>query len=545
MSNLVKKDPAYQLIKEMINGALFERGMNDYYKKSGDLNMKGQKVMDITDLSSITDLPISELAWTKIMTPDDGGELNEVGDNQRRQLEEYLRNIQGSDIRQKIKYINDLYNMSIEQIEGSDMFGGTQSEKIQAILAYLVFMKTLTTIITNFNAAAAGFVFEAFLGVLLGGAQVPTNSGTIADLRTEDGTPISLKLYAEKGVHVGGSFTDLVGDMIQPKTSKDYIQYIVAVKSLQGEKLSLSGQIKIYQFNINLENIFDVLSITSKHSLKCIQLPAIYINSRGTKSAGAIQDLPTEELYGYFLETYNMSEEFDGSPKAMNFVNNTLSKILDDAANDPEYLFGAKGKNIGYGYSILKKGDVKKFIYGLSEQTDKLNNSEMKELEPIIGLIYTSLKNAIERRKEAQKEAHAKLTKTNWATPEESLQFYNSLDPEGKKRALLNTYGYLFTEQFGMTFPHMMNIIEGIPAADGMEIGTIVVGRQKIVEIIKKMALILGQNVVEIFNSLKVLNTSLNTYFATGLTDDQAAEQAQQSATKINRKTTELRKKGI
>jgi hypothetical protein len=543
MSNLVKKDPAYELIKEMINGALFERG--PLIGKKGQITKTGQKVLDITDLSSITDLPISELGWTKLANPEEG-EINEVGDNQRKQLEEYLRNIQGNDLRTKIEYINKLYNMTPEEIETSDLFGSSQADRIQSILAYLVFMKTLTTIITNFNAAAAGFVFEAFLGVLLGGAQVPTNSGTIADLRTSDGTPVSLKLYSEKGVHVGGSYTDLVGDMINPKTNKDFVQYIVAVKSLQGEKLGLTGSIKIYQFSINLENIFNALSITSKHSRKCIMLPEQYIQTRGKKSVGSVHQLPTEELYGFFLENYNnLIEEFDTSENATSFINDVIAPVLDNAANDSEYMFGGKAANIGYGYSKMTQKACLEFLKKINKERGILTPEEEKELIPVAKVIAVSLDRAIELRKQYQKKTFDKLTKTKWATPEQSVEFYNSLNPEEKKKALLNSYGHIFTEQFGMTFEMMMDIIRTIPQADGAEMGTIVIGRAKIIDVIKKMALVLGQNVVEIFNSLKTLNTSLNTYFATGLTDDQAAEAAQQSATKINRKTTELRKKGI
>ena len=158
MSNLVKKDPAYELIKEMINGALFERG--PLIGKRGQITKTGQKVLDITDLSSITDLPISELGWTKIMTPEDGGEINEVGDNQRRQLEEYLTHIEGQTLKEKVEYINGLFNMSPEQIESSDMFGSSQSEKIQKVLAYLVFMKSKEVAPQKYKGTHAGIDYE-------------------------------------------------------------------------------------------------------------------------------------------------------------------------------------------------------------------------------------------------------------------------------------------------------------------------------------------------------------------------------------------------
>ena len=88
---------------------------------------------------------------------------------------------------------------SPEQAQNLVSQGATPGERIASTISYLVFFKTLTTVITNFNASSAGFNFEAFLAVLLGGAQIPASGATtIADLTAADGTPISLKLYAEK-----------------------------------------------------------------------------------------------------------------------------------------------------------------------------------------------------------------------------------------------------------------------------------------------------------------------------------------------------------
>ena len=118
-------------------------------------------------------------------------------------------------------------------------------ERIGAAMGYLTFFKTLTKIIAHFNASSAGFSFEAFLGVLLGGAQVPTGEGTIADLVTCDGTPVSLKLYTEGSLKVGGSFTDLVNDLRR----FEKMQYVAVTKTLNDEQTS--GRLDFYRFNFS------------------------------------------------------------------------------------------------------------------------------------------------------------------------------------------------------------------------------------------------------------------------------------------------------
>ena len=80
----------------------------------------------------------------------------------------------------------------------------SNAEAISQLISYLVFYKTLTKVVTNFNAASAGFSFESFLAVLLDGQQVPANTGTIADFITGDGVPISLKLHTISTLAVPG-----------------------------------------------------------------------------------------------------------------------------------------------------------------------------------------------------------------------------------------------------------------------------------------------------------------------------------------------------
>ena len=106
----------------------------------------------------------------------------------RQQLLQFLSNIQGGDLQSKLKSLADFYSNP----DSVNLEGETTGEKIANILSYLVFYKTLTKVISNFNAASAGFNFEAFLAVLLEGAQIKANTGTIADFTAGDNTPISL-----------------------------------------------------------------------------------------------------------------------------------------------------------------------------------------------------------------------------------------------------------------------------------------------------------------------------------------------------------------
>ena len=235
-----------------------------------------RKSMTLT-LDAIPEIDVTELGWTDVTRegekPVDGPE--------RKKLLQFLENIRGGDFVEKIKLISNFYDNPDAAMQA--MFGEegktSEAQQIATALSYLVFYKTLTKIIANFNAASAGFSFEAFLAVLMEGEQIPANTGTIADfLSRADGqaVPVSLKLYQDGNLHVGGSFRDLVGDITNPKFDVDLMRYVAVTKRFDGgqkEGQTVNGTLKWYRFDFTLDNIFDILSKSSKHSRLCIQLP--------------------------------------------------------------------------------------------------------------------------------------------------------------------------------------------------------------------------------------------------------------------------------
>ena len=154
-------------------------------------------------ISEIPMVPISELGWANADENAEGDDPD-APPSQRRGLEQYLSNIPGTGFADKLNAVSNIMEKGINSIPKDN-----PKEFIQQAMAYLVFYKTLTMAITNFNASAAGFNFEAFLAALMDGKQIPASGAkTIADITANvDGerVPISLKLYTDKGLEVGGS----------------------------------------------------------------------------------------------------------------------------------------------------------------------------------------------------------------------------------------------------------------------------------------------------------------------------------------------------
>lgn len=215
--------------------------------------------------SMIPDIPISEIGWSDVTTTEEGKQI--LGP-QRALLQQYLDNIGSpqASFSEQIASLEDFYTQGPQQIVAG---AKNNTEVISKLISYLVFYKTLTKVVTNFNAASAGFNFESFLATLLHGEQIKANTGTIADFVTGDKVPISLKLYAEKTLHVEGSFTDLVNDLTEPKPEFNHpdvngMRYVVCTKNIKGEGLKQQGTITFYQFDFTLDNVYAILAISKE-----------------------------------------------------------------------------------------------------------------------------------------------------------------------------------------------------------------------------------------------------------------------------------------
>ena len=234
-----------ETLLEMVEEQICEmRKVTLEVKDNEIVSLKEEEGQNTLTVAALPDIPVSELGWSSLQTTEEGREIPSA---QRQQLMSFLQNIEGKDLQAKLKSISDFYKLDESTL--SKISTGSSSNAISKALSYLTFYKTLTTIIANFNSAAAGFSFESFLAVLLGGQQIATGNATIADFTTADGTPVSLKLYKEGQLEVGGSYTDLANDLVD----RGSMQYVCVTKALTGSDMNVSGTLTFYRFNFNLE----------------------------------------------------------------------------------------------------------------------------------------------------------------------------------------------------------------------------------------------------------------------------------------------------
>ena len=503
-------------------------------------------------LESIPDISVSELGWTDVRTVGD----QEVSGPARNQLLQFTKNIQGSDLQAKLTSLAEFYNNP----DSINLEGITAGQRIASALSYLVFYKTLTKVISNFNAASAGFNFEAFLAVLLEGAQIQANTGTIADFKTGDNTPISLKLYAEKSVVVGGSFNDLVGDLVEPKFSPhDFMQYVVVMKSFEGESqgLGVQGDLKFFRFNFTLDNVADLILESMDKSVVCIQISSEFIQRVGAGETDydfgatlpAQENLSPEVLESKFIEKFS---ELVNQPIV---YTRSRSKPEINVNLTPEEIEGFNTNQLNWSkqdelFKPVELGDQFRVARGKSPilvsnpTLDAAVTSAFAE-RGYDKLQMWAIKAAVARATaEVNEEYSAATLKSQradmlrapeaFADPQTSVEFYNSLtDPELKKRALLNTKGRLSNLQFDLNRGHVIRISENI--------GQIKIGAVYVQEVLNKVVKDLREGLFDIFQLVAVIKDGTYAFMAGGLQDDSQAEKAIAASNQIEGKVQEIR----
>ena len=517
-----------------------------------------KKSLSLT-LQAIPEISVTELGWTDVRTT--GGQ--KVSGPERQQLGQFLSQIEGASLAEKVASLSSFY----ESGPSGDYENLPVGQKIAKVLSYLVFFKALTKVVSNFNAASAGFNFEAFLAVLLDGKQVPANTGTIADFITGDDVPISLKLYAEKSVVVGGSFNDLVGDLVSPQFSGfDGMRYVVCMKSFTssetgetaGAGLDIEGDIRFYQFDFTLDNIANIIMDSMAKSKICFQLPVAFIRSQGkddiSKKLPGVSMPSPQDLEDKFLDYFYKTAQAG------------LKKL--NIAADPSALKGfldalewSKRDSI---FAQVDRGERKIAVRGVSGIQGKTRNKEVfnialsmaedgqisisnedgsieltpkqiaKELR-LYTVAATDLVNS-EFTSAKVKDERTKILKSPnfYASLEESVKFYNSLnDPEMKKRALLNTKGKLETYQFDVNRAQVIKLSD--------ELGTVKIGARIVQEMLNKMTTDLNEAIFDIFMNVKSVQENTYAFMASGLQDDERAQESIKASNRIAYKTEEIR----
>jgi hypothetical protein len=479
-------------------------------------------------------LSADELGWGKASTSAGANPADS-----RQQIDRFLSQIgvRRYDIKSKLKYLEAFFSKSEktgaskQNLKRAGINLDDPRQTIAKILSYLTFYKTLTMILQRFNASSAGFTFESFIAVLLGGEQIPTGNKTIADLTSKTGKPISLKLLDEKKNAVKGSFRDLVNDLAGAGTTKkESMEYIVVLKDLAGEGTAVEGVIKFFRFYFTYDTILHYLSQMGGKKADYLRLPAPIV--RGEEEEAVEDVTPFAE---YFIENFdellNAALEETPPPEG-GWPENTNQIVMTGFEQDSGNM------------KLFNKDDRMKLISGALEipPTRSIAVPYLHVQNYVRTTAINLHREATAQYKTASKEQElAHRTVGNYASIEESLAHMNQVKQDDGEEAfwevMMKTYGYRSLGEWIL----YKSAIENEPPGEKEQayLGRLFIGSQVVEEMANMCRDVINDKVFEIFKELRILTDRLRAYFAEGM-ENQVAGEAIDSSHRIGEKTKKV-----
>jgi len=559
-NEMEKIDPNIKERLDYLNESLFESGDIIDIKEEQDEIAKCRDV----DERFIPSMGLTEFGW-KLETPTEGQPVKDTSDapQARQELEAWLREIApGADLMVKI---SELTNFFANPIAYMGEMGGSNIDNTLKTMSFLSFYKTLTDVITNFNASSAGFTFEAFLATLLRGKQIPAkNAETIGDMEDASGRKISLKLYDVKGAKAGGSWLQLVKDL-----KRDGImQYVVVTKELTGEELEQQGTLNWYRWNFTLKNVFNIMSqmgsTEGAAKREFIWLPKTFGGGEwSAESLPRAGQIPVEKL----------QQDFEADVRKMGRVikygiptEKGIQELIKNINWESDETHNTGGPGVGLlNLTKLKKALQKTLEENLEEFPGYAAHTPRRR-DGLFDVIATKILNIdkaviasnTSKRKVATSRRRLLRDPDMWMTAEDSKKWYNDSkrSDADRIRALENCKGTLMAKsgggdswtQFDLNLKNILGIemmagkiTEDLfePGQSKVGIGTIVIGRLQMADLFVKTGDLINNNLGQIWCHLDVLTRSLQKWYGSQLQDRKSGATAQGAALKIKEKTAE------
>ena len=193
------------------------------------------------------------IRWPKFEISEMWGK--KTGGEDRGIIEQISEGLVGNTVQEKVQNLQNFLDAKTEEITAGEA-------SLNEVIANLMFLEVFASVVFKFNAAVAGFLFEALFAGIFKGYQIeakeaddPTDA--VLDISGTD-VDYSFKLLAPGGP-VKGSFSDLVNMFtVTPEGAsapKNRIVYLVVEKVKVDEGLRLD----FYEFEINKDTWFDFI----------------------------------------------------------------------------------------------------------------------------------------------------------------------------------------------------------------------------------------------------------------------------------------------
>jgi len=444
----------------------------------------------------------------------------------------------GEGLQEKIDSVNEFVSSTAPEVESA-----------AEVLRNLTFLRLLSVVVQDFTDAGAGFIFEAFLAGLLGGAQVSGRGGEetkgslpIHDYNDNEGKPVSLKLLNPK-TPIGGSLYNITKFLANHPLGVEHgIRYIVAIK-YDDEKLGF------YEFTIDRLNYFDWLG-------EYIDLDEINVSA--PQPVTEAEDPRVEKLRQHadkFKETIISLMPMMGH--SVENARNRLSPIEDAAEFTGNRGLGSLRHSKFGGTNLdLMSDEAGRTAFEKFLSVAGISAPENAQISP-----ESDLNLVRKARYDLLKAAMIKLSPDNPLSIRSMRQLYNIEHAEeagievGDKVKVLNQLAQTNPEAWGETilanakrggggvFPNSqfeLKQAQALSRPETINFGNLVIGKSQVLQVMNSYGEILREQIMPIYEQLYEVTFQINKFFVEGTLD--AAPKASEHGNALAAETNTLAK---
>jgi hypothetical protein len=444
----------------------------------------------------------------------------------------------GEGLQEKIDSVNEFVSSTAPEVESA-----------AEVLRNLTFLRLLSVVVQDFTDAGAGFIFEAFLAGLLGGAQVSGRGGEetkgslpIHDYNDNEGKPVSLKLLNPK-TPIGGSMYNITQFLANHPLGIAYgIRYVVGIK-YDDEKLGF------YEFTIDRNNYFDWLG-------EYIDLDEINVSA--PQPVTEAEDPRVEKLRQHadkFKETIISLMPMMGH--SVENARNRLSPIEDAAEFTGNRGLGSLRHSKFGGTNLdLMSDEAGRTAFEKFLSVAGISAPENAQISP-----ESDLNLVRKARYDLLKAAMIKLSPDNPLSIRSMRQLYNIEHAEeagievGDKVKVLNQLAQTNPEAWGETilanakrggggvFPNSqfeLKQAQALSRPETINFGNLVIGKSQVLQVMNSYGEILREQIMPIYEQLYEVTFQINKFFVEGTLD--AAPKASEHGNALAAETNTLAK---
>jgi len=367
-----RKDMSAKLILNLINEVLNNPKIDIIHEQE-----EGEKTV-----IKFPKFKINEKHWGKNLGTEDRAVIERIGSQ-----------LQGDDPLARVQYL-ETFLAEAETVKEDITVG--------EVMGALMFLDIFASIVFEFNAAVAGFLFEALFAGIFEGFQIEAKEGggeagttdVVLNVKpkgkgSKSGIEYSFKLLTDSpSAVIKGSFKDLVDGISKSPDAQE--TYLVVLKSGTEDVMNLD----FYEYDINQKNWFEWVGVPKVKNVSTYEEGEFEFGAEGTPKIvmDNLIEKPEDAIVGKIVDGEFKRRPTEAQSRTSAGNVSGVRKAYDKLSEEEVSVFTPRSKVINAPYELRNEaGEIPKFLFTGRKYKMKVRGDDKRTLDYTAGANFKEL----------------------------------------------------------------------------------------------------------------------------------------------------------